>query len=184
MPAGELDRWAAGALRAIREQLAGDRVWAKKLDASRSSSTGAVHLAVFVEPYLSFLLDGTKTIESRFGMRRSIPYGRVERGDLMLLKQSSGPVVGISEITKAAYFDLRTEPVRAIRKRFGAEIAADAEFWHHCEGASYATLLDVRSVRALDPIPCPKKDRRGWVIFDRALLRSLAPQNLATTRLE
>jgi hypothetical protein len=52
------------------------------------------------------------------------------------------------------------------------------------EGASYATLLDARSVRALSPISCPKKDRRGWVIFDRALLRRLGTQNLATTRLE
>jgi hypothetical protein len=73
MVAGELEGWAAGALRMIGEQLAHDRVWAKKLAASSSSTTGAIHLAVFVEPYLSFLLDGTKTIESRFAMRRSIP---------------------------------------------------------------------------------------------------------------
>jgi hypothetical protein len=36
-----------------------------------------VHLAVFVELFLSSLLDGTKTIESRFGLRRSAPFGRV-----------------------------------------------------------------------------------------------------------
>jgi predicted transcriptional regulator len=179
-----LEAWAVHALRQMRKQLESDRAWGvrgaagKKLDVEKPGP--AVHLAVFVEPYLSLLLDGTKTIESRFGQRRSIPYERVAPGDVMLLKASSGPVVGISEIASAAYFDLRTEPVRTIRRRFGKQIAADAEFWEHCEGASYATLLDVRNARALpSPIACPKRDRRGWVIFDRATL-----QNLATTRLE
>src|SRR6478609_2984704 len=108
MAASELEIWAKSALRQVRAQLSRDRHWSKKLEAR----TGAVHLAIFVEPYLSFLLDGTKTIESRFSMRRTVPYERVETGDIMLLKAASGPVVGISQIAKAAYFDLRTEPLR------------------------------------------------------------------------
>jgi predicted transcriptional regulator len=166
MASNELEAWAKSALREVRAQLSRDRHWSKKLDAR----TGAVHLAIFVEPYRSLLLDGTKTIESRFSMRRTVPYERVLAGDIMLLKAASGPVVGISEIANAAYFDLRTAPLRAIRARFGNAIAADAEFWEHCKGASYATLLDVKEVRPLSPIACPKRDRRGWVIFPRHVL--------------
>ncbi len=38
-----------------------------------------VHLAVFVEPYLSAVLDGRKTMESRFGLTRQPPYDCVGR---------------------------------------------------------------------------------------------------------
>jgi hypothetical protein len=113
-------------------------------------------------------LDGTKTIESRFGQRRSVPYERVTAGDIMLLKAASGPVVGIARIAKAAYFDLRTEPLAKIRKRFSKAIAADDDFWEWCKDASYATLLEVEEVRRLAPIACPKRDRRGWVVLPRA----------------
>ena len=33
-----------------------------------------LHLGVFAEPWLSYMLDGRKTIESRFGKNRIAPY--------------------------------------------------------------------------------------------------------------
>jgi hypothetical protein len=53
-----------------------------------------VHLAVMVEPYLSFLLQGRKSIESRFSRNAIAPYYQIETGDLVLLKLTGGPVLG------------------------------------------------------------------------------------------
>src|SRR5271166_6249805 len=58
-----------------------------------------VHLAVFVEPYLSFLLHGQKTVESRFSINKHAAYEQVGNGDILVLKKSSGPVCGTGRIT-------------------------------------------------------------------------------------
>ena len=54
---------------------------------------GGLHLAVLKEPYLEFILKGEKTVESRFSIRRRAPYKRVEKGDVVILKQQSGNVL-------------------------------------------------------------------------------------------
>ena len=48
---------------------------------SASSSTPfSIHLAILLEPYLKFILEGSKTVESRFSRHRIAPYGVVESG--------------------------------------------------------------------------------------------------------
>ena len=37
-------------------------------------NAGAIHLAVVNEPHFRFILQGKKTIESRFSMHRAAPY--------------------------------------------------------------------------------------------------------------
>lgn len=157
----DLAAWKHDAMREVRVQLAADPFWA------RVPADATVHLAVFVEPWLSWLLEGTKTIESRFSVRRTIPYERVTPGDVMLLKASSGPVVGIAEIAKTWFFDFERDARAGMQRKHGAAIGADADFWASVEHARYASLLEIRHVRTLRPIPCPKKDRRGWVVLER-----------------
>ena len=45
-----------------------------------------IHLAIFVEPYLTYVLDGKKTVESRFSINRSPPYKKVKSGDIVFVK--------------------------------------------------------------------------------------------------
>jgi hypothetical protein len=155
--------WTSFAMGKIRESLRKDSHWSAKLGDKRSTSS--VHLAVLVEPYLSYVLDGTKTVESRFSTRRCAPFGRVESGDIVLLKSASGPVMGLMEVSRMWSFDLRSKPIGDIRAKFGAELRADDDFWEAREAAEYATLLRVHAVRAVPPLACPKKDRRGWVVL-------------------
>ena len=60
------------ALEAVRAALSTDDHWRKHpgLCTERGSGSPAVHLAIFVEPYLQLVLEGQKTIESRFASRR------------------------------------------------------------------------------------------------------------------
>lgn len=149
-------------MRELRARLRRDPHWSAKLRDRRAR----VHLAVLVEPWLGWLIAGDKTVESRWSVRRGAPYGKVANRDVLLLKASSGPVVGIAEMARAWYFDLAETPLVTIRRRFGKAIAGDEEFWESVQDARYVSLFEIAEPRRLEPIECPKRDRRGWVAFD------------------
>lgn len=44
----------------------------------------AIHLGIFSEPYLSYMLDGKKTIESRFSKKKIMPYNRITKEDIVM----------------------------------------------------------------------------------------------------
>lgn len=152
-----------------------DNYWAARLAAFKQREIG-LHLAIFVEPYLTYLLEGRKTVESRFSMRRYPPYGRVSPGDVVLIKKSGGPIVGVCEVGDVWHYRLDPHSWKELRQTFtNALCAQDPAFWKAREAASFATLMRVVSVRAVDPITFAKKDRRGWVV----LRSSPSPQDTA-----
>ncbi len=129
-----------------------------------------MHLAVFVEPYLSLILEGRKSVESRFSMVRQPPWGRVENGDVLVMKRSGGPVLGIGLISHSWCYELDPETWPVLRDRFRKPLAMDeTTLFDRFERASYATLMTLTEVRTLDPIRIAKRDRRGWVVLRSGL---------------
>lgn len=128
---------------------------------------GAVHLAVLVEPFLSFVLDGSKTIESRFASTRVAPYRCVEPGDLVLLKRASGAIVAAARVGPVWFFRGHPRLDVELHQLFGARLRDDVEgFWDDRRAARYATLIQLDQVAHLsEPLACPKADRRGWVVL-------------------
>jgi hypothetical protein len=151
----------------IRRSLVEDGVWGGLLGAPESKLPSCgIHLAVFVEPFLGYVLDGSKTVESRFSVNRCAPFGQVSRGDVVLLKRAGGPVVGIAQVRTVWSYQLDKSSWRVIRKRFAEALRAqDPEFWERRSGASYATLMLMDHVRKLRPVGWEKRDRRGWVVL-------------------
>jgi len=136
---------------------------------SRSLSTGdgnvGIHIAVLIEPYLRFILDGSKTVESRFSRNGCAPFERVTAGDVVLLKRSSGPIVGACTISDVWCYRLSPGKLGEIRQRFGDAIQPGIGFWEERADAAFATLMRVVDVRALPDVYIPKRDRRGWVVL-------------------
>ena len=129
-----------------------------------------VHLAVFVEPFLSAILDGRKTIESRFALHRCAPYQQVESGDVILLKRSGGPVVGVAKARRPDYFQLGPGDLDQIRLEHAQELfALDDEFWSSRADKRYATLIGLEDTARIDDMRVEKRDRRGWVSFPKAI---------------
>lgn len=125
----------------------------------------SIHLAVMVEPYLRFILDGSKTVESRFSVHRIAPYERVEIGDVILLKRTGGPIVGICQVSQRWFYKLDPHSWQTIKQNFTQALCAqDPSFWKQRKSASFATLMRVKHVRSISPITISKRDRRGWVI--------------------
>lgn len=129
----------------------------------------SLHLAVLTEPFLGWVLDGSKSIESRFSRVRCAPYGTLTEGDVIAVKKPGGPVTGAFQAGQVSSYQLTPSRVTELRDRFAGQIRAhDDEFWRQRATCRYATLIQVRHVRALPGLAFPKKDRRGWAQLTRA----------------
>jgi hypothetical protein len=161
-------------LAALRHAAGQDPTWGQ-LPELADERVG-LHVAVMVEPFLTHLLEGRKTIESRFSQRATQPYGRVSVGDLVLLK--SGPVVGSFLVATVQNLTLDAQVLAHLEQTHSEAICADENFWKDRATKRYATLLGVRQVRTLPPVPIPKRDMRGWVVLREAHSGSRPQQQL------
>ena len=152
---------------ALQPALRGNSFWERRIDSLiEGFSAFGLHLAVLVEPYLQYILDGTKTVESRFSKHRIAPYGCVKRNDVVLLKRSGGPIMGVCQVTDVWYYQLEPKSWRKIQSDFSEMLCAqDPTFWSKRKSASYATLMGLKHVLKITPVNCTKRDRRGWVVL-------------------
>ena len=146
------------------QRLATDQAY-EDLSQSIASKRVRVHLAIMIEPYLSYILSGTKTIESRFSVNRCAPHGAVSEGDIILFKASGGPVTGIARASWVDSLDLNRATWKKIRTQYVSELRVSEDFLEAKRDASYATFIGVADVRAIDPLVVTKRDRRGWVVL-------------------
>jgi hypothetical protein len=118
------------------------------------------------------VLEGKKTIESRFAATRRPPYNCIDVDDYILLKRSGGPVIGLT-LAKATHFYRLSPTVLAdMRRRFSRQLfAQDDLFWSQRENKQYATLIELDATVEIDPLLVEKRDRQGWVTYDRKHLR-------------
>jgi predicted transcriptional regulator len=135
-----------------------------------------IHLAVMIEPYLTWILEGKKIIESRFSKNAIAPFRQISVGDLVLLKVTGGPVVGCFAASSVECVTLAKEEFDRIRSEYSEAICADEHFWQMREGKRYATLVGVALARELRPAPVTKSDRRGWITIQPRRHPSPAPQ--------
>ena len=151
----------------LRDRLNNDPFWSTYLSDTDFSSTPfrSLHVAVFREPFLTLVLSGQKSLESRFAVNQVPPYREVMAGDVILLKRVAGPVVGIARAEAVWDYDLDPSTLSQLRSEFADMLCAqDPEFWKIKESARFATLIALDQVRSLPNLPYPKHDRRGWVV--------------------
>lgn len=160
--------WQRQLLSRVRRAVSEHPFWASYIDGivAEQHSSQTIHLAVFVEPYLQFILEGKKTVESRFSINLCPPHNRVRKGDVILLKKSGGAVVGVCQVTAVWFYELDPASWQTIRAEFSKALCADGSaFWKQKQGASFATLMKLTKVSRVPPVECDKRDRRGWVVL-------------------
>jgi hypothetical protein len=127
-----------------------DSFWHCYLDENgiRSPPPVSIHLAVLTEPFLQYILDGKKTVESRFSVRQKHPFGMVRDGDILLLKKVGGPIVGLCRIVDVWSYHLDRNVLLEIQSQFAADLCAeDPEFWAKRSSAAFATVMRIQDVR-------------------------------------
>lgn len=123
-------------------------------------------MGVFAEPYLALMINGMKTIESRFSRNKTVPYERITKDGIVFVKRSGGAVIGYLEIENVLFFDLATKPIQEIKDEYNSGICADEEFWRAKAQSRYATLIFIREFHPLSPFTVTKKDMRTWIVLN------------------
>jgi hypothetical protein len=128
----------------------------------------SLHLAVFVEPFLSLLMAGKKTVESRFSQNGCAPFDEVSPGDVVLIKRAGDGIVAIAHVSCVHHLT-RQGDWTVIRAQYQQQLCAtDDAFWTDISEADYASLIWFDRLTAIQSIECEKRDRRGWVVIKRA----------------
>lgn len=157
-----------------------DPFWSRYLQQLQEAESyaPALHLAILVNPYLERILSGRKTIESRFSVQRRVPYRQIQKDDVVLLKRSGGPILGIGLVDEVMFYEITPEVLANIQAMYTDELGIDdPNFWSERAGAAYGTLTRLAYVRRLPPIPFVKRDQRAWIVLQSRIVQ---PQLIPT----
>lgn len=137
------------------------------------------HLAILNQPYLDRIIVGQKTVESRFTKSRIPPFGRVNGGDVLFLKQSAGPIIGIAIVSKTEFLGpLSATDVLKVMNRYQKELTLENEFRQLKKDSKYVSLMHIAKVSKTLPLYVTKNDRRSWIILNENFFSPDAPKQL------
>ena len=124
------------------------------------------HLVILKKPYLEAILDGRKRVESRFSKTRRYAIGRVLTGDILFLKQSSGPVCGMATVEAVKNFEnLTLGQITKIKEQYNDYVQGTEEYWRSKADCKFGFLIWLKDVRVIEPVRIHKKDWRAWVVL-------------------
>ena len=124
------------------------------------------HLAVLYRTFVDAILAGHKTVECRLGRWGRPHHGLVKAGDLIWLKEVSGPVRAVVRASEVHTISLvSAADLRLVQRDWNDRVGAPSAFWQRGRGASVATLIGLGDVCGFGPdgFEIIKRDRRAWV---------------------
>jgi len=131
---------------------------------------GHYHVAILREPYLSLILNGKKTIESRFTKRRTAPFNKVSVNDLIYLKKSGGSILGTASVQSVQFFsNLNPQDISQIMNQYKAELQIQPDFMELKRDSNYASLIWLKNVKRMQPIQFKKNNQLPWVLLEDRL---------------
>lgn len=122
-----------------------------------------IHLGVFAESYLTYVLEGKKTIESRFSKNKIAPYNQINKNDIVIVKKSSGNVVAYFTIKEVIFYNLSITPISEIKAKYNEQLCVDENFWISKKSSNYATLIIIDNLVKLNPFHINKKGMQTWI---------------------
>lgn len=125
-----------------------------------------LHLGIFTEPYLTLMLNGEKTIESRFSRNKILPYNQISKDDIVIVKKSGGNVLAYFTIKKVLFYDLSKVSIDEIKSKYNKQLCAQENFWIAKKDSNYATLIFIDKVKELTPFHIDKRGMQTWLKFN------------------
>jgi len=124
-----------------------------------------LHLAIFSSGYISKIFTGKKTYDGRFSKIRCMPFETIEKGDLVLMKKSGGPIVGYFVAGEVKFFkDLTQNKLEKIIHKYLDQLVLTDTFWELKKNSKYLSLIEItRPTKFRIPVLVKKKSLSGWV---------------------
>ncbi len=126
-----------------------------------------IHLGIFAPPFDAYILNGQKTIESRFTKNKVLPYQKVKEDDIVFMKKSSGPIIAYFTVKKVLFFDLTKTPIETLKEKYNQELCVNEEFWLQKANSRYATLIWVKDLVLVKPFKISKKGMQTWLVLKK-----------------
>ena len=124
------------------------------------------HIAILRQPFFDMVMKGEKTIESRWSMNKIAPYGKVNIGDEILLKETGKDVTARCVVKDVKYYQLIPELAEEIRTKFGKKIGTDKfKDWQSTLKKKYCTLIWLEKVKKIEPIKVKRSNGAGWLLI-------------------
>lgn len=126
-----------------------------------------MHLGIFSQPFLTLMLDGKKTIESRFSKNKIAPFDKISKYDIVIVKESSKKIVALFTVKEVLQFTMKDTSVHSLKEKYNNEILADNQFWNNKEKTSnYATLIKIGELIKLKPFVINKVGMQSWIVLN------------------
>lgn len=161
-------KWKNELVRHVTEELRRDPQWQEIIEKALADPTRKIHLAIFNEPFLSLIYKGEKTVESRFSVNQISPYKKISKGDIVILKQSGGPITGVFLVGEVHFFSNLTKTIyKDLEEKYGSKIGTqyDHNFWVNRSSKRYCTLMEIKKIKSLIPFTIQKNDRLAWSVL-------------------
>ncbi len=125
------------------------------------------HLAILTKSYLDKIISRQKTIESRFSKVRIPPFQMIKNGDVLFLKETSGPILAVALVADVQFFgSMEPNDATLIMQQYSAGLALEEPFKQAKQKSKYATLVHISEVLPVNPISVVKSDRRPWIVLN------------------
>jgi ASC-1-like (ASCH) protein len=135
------------------------------------------HLAIMKKSWnlTQKILDGKKTIESRWYVTRRAPYDRIKAGDIVYFKDSGGPVSVSAQVSDVKQFsDLTPSKVRGILEEFADQDGIEKEkigyFSDMFKDKKYCMLIFLKNPKSTKPFEIDKKGygiMSAWICINK-----------------
>lgn len=138
----------------------------------------AEHVAILHHQYIRLILDGIKTIESRLTVRPLAPFGKIDCGERIYFKVTSGPYMATAIADQIDQRDNLTPAiVQQMREQYNDAVCGDDAYWQWKSNSRYATFIALRDVRACSRGPAlPPSRGLAWFVVP-----TVTPAHDATT---
>lgn len=124
------------------------------------------HIVIFKQPFFDMVLNGEKTIESRWSFHKIAPYGKVNIGDELLLKETGKDITATAQVKDVKYYELTPQKVEEIRIKYGKQIGTDKfENWQSILQKKYCTLVWLDNIKQISPLSVKRSNGAGWILY-------------------
>lgn len=112
--------------------------------------------------FIDKILNGRKTVESRWYKAKKVPWGKIKRGDTVYFKNSGEPVTAKADVSSTLQFEeLTPKKVKGILDRHWRELGISKEkfsdFYKRFKDKNYCVLIFLENPQRVKPFEIDKK---------------------------